>query len=304
VDVILQFGATFEVVTSKTPIVLYCDGNIANSKRAMAVGQSEAAFLTAREIEGVLERERRVYAGAARILTLSERLRQSFIEDFQIPEERVRTIFAGPNFDVTRIPSPSSKVRPGPPTVLFVGRQFQRKGGDILLEAFRLLKQRLPDARLVIVGPTDLSVDISGVEMLGLLDKSTPDGWAALRKAYESAHVFCMPTRYEGFGISFLEAMYFGLPCVSTFTEWWQPEMIVDGETGLIVPLEDVEALCEAMLSLLTNPEKARAMGMAGRKRAEEIFHWPAVIDRMCEELRAAADSVGSGRELDACSER
>jgi alpha-maltose-1-phosphate synthase len=284
-DVILQFGVTFDASTSGVPVVLYCDGNIALSQTGSAGGQSEAAFLRPREVEALRAREGRSYAGAERILTLSERLRQSFIQDFQVPAERVRTIYAGPNFDTSRIPEPSPAEKPGPPTVLFVGRQFQRKGGDVLLEAFRTVRERIPGARLLIVGPSDLTVDQPGVEVLGLIDKNTGAGWERLKQTFLQAHVFCMPSRYEGLSISFLEAMYFGLPCIGAHTDWSPPEMIEEGRTGLVVPVDDPQALAGALTTLLESPGEARIMGMNGRRRAEAHFNWTEVVRKMNEEL-------------------
>ena len=291
-DVVLQFGATFRVDSADVPVVLYCDGNVALSELAISGGQSEASFLTPREIAGVREREARVYREAAAVLTISERLRRSFCEDFSLPPERVRTIYAGSNFEPERIPVPTLALKDGPPTVLFVGRQFQRKGGDVLLQAFARVTERFPDARLLIAGPSDLSVDQKGVHVLGLLNKDTPQGWEALKNAYVQSHVFCMPTRYEGLSISFLEAMYFGLPCISTFNEWSQPEMILDGITGLVVPVDQPEALADSICSLFSDPGRARAMGLKGRRRAEDTFTWDTVIGKMEGVLHGVASVV------------
>ncbi len=294
-DVILQFGATFLVDPAPVPVVLYCDGNIALSRMGAAGGESDAALLRPDEVEGIWEREAEVYRKASRILAISDRLRQSFIDDFSIAADRVRTIFAGPNFDVTRIPPPSDARKSSSPTILFVGRQFQRKGGDVLLSAFRLVTERIPDARLVIVGPSDLRVDQKGVEVAGLLDKGTDEGWEGLVSAYSEAHVFCLPSRYEGLSIAVMEAMLFGLPCISTFTEWSRPETIEDGRTGLVVPLDNPQALAEAMCALLQDPGRARAMGMAGRERARSVFSWHAVVEKMEQELLGAITGVRSG---------
>lgn len=283
VDAILQFGATFDVgAESPLPRFLYCDGNIELSARASHTGQSEAAFLTHDEIEEVRERERSVYARSASVFAISERVRESFITDFDLPPEHVHTVFAGPNWDIEsalateRVIDDSAR-----PVVLFVGRQFLRKGGDILLKAFTLVRARLPAAELVIVGPTDVHVSEPGVTVAGLIDKDTPDGARMLRDYYQSATCFCMPSRFEGLSISFMEAMAFGLPCIGASTEWAYPETIRDGETGLVVPLDDVEALANAMLRLLQDRELAFRYGAAGRVRVANTFTWPRVIAQM-----------------------
>ncbi len=281
-DLIFQIGATFAPSAhGKVPYVLYCDSNIRMAEHGIASGHSEALPLPDAERAEIVAREKEVYAGAAAIFTISDRLRTSFIEDFDIDPERVHTVHAGPNFDLDRLPRGATDAAPAhPPTVLFIGRQFERKGGDVLLEAFRMLQQRIPDARLVIIGPQQLQLKSAGVELLGFLDKDTEAGWQSLIGAYQSADVFCMPTRFEPFGIVFLEAMYFGLPCVGT-DAWAVPEMISDGVTGYVVPVDDSPAIADRLFKLLSNAQLARQMGVAGRARAQSYFTWRAVVTRM-----------------------
>jgi alpha-maltose-1-phosphate synthase len=281
VDLILQFGATFEPQDrGEIPYVLYSDGNIEQAWRGREIGNNDATFLRRSEADAIHARERRIYAGAAAILTISDRLRTSFIEDFGVRHERVSTVFAGPNFDPALIPA-RQRHASSPPTVLFIGRQFMRKGGDLLLRSFALVRERVPDARLVIVGPTDLKVDQAGVDFRGFINKDLPAGQRELLELYAAADVFCMPSRFEGFAISFLEAMLFGLPCVSTWPSWTPPEMILDGETGYTVEPENEAALADRLALLLLDPELAIRMGERGRRRVQEHFTWPAVARRM-----------------------
>jgi glycosyltransferase involved in cell wall biosynthesis len=169
--------------------------------------------------------------------------------------------------------------------VLFIGREFERKGGDLLLQAFARVRAKIPDARLVVVGLPAMAIPDPGVTSLGLLRKDDPREWAQLIGAYRSADVFCFPTRYEPFGIVVLEAMLFGLPCVATRTGAI-PEMIREGETGYLVPPEDVDSLTCRLLALLGDRSLARRLGEAGRKRADETFTWPAVAANMLEAMQ------------------
>ncbi len=284
IDAILQIGATFRPEgRGSIPYYLYCDSNIRMAERGRATGFSQAAAMTEDERARVIARERAVYDGAEGIFTISDRLRLSFIEDFGLPAERVHAVRCGPNFNADEIPGDRAPVRE--PNILFVGTQFQRKGGDVLLEAFRTVRRTLPAARLTIVGPRNLDVTDEGVDMVGHLRQDDPAARRRLLDAYASAAVYCLPTRYEPFGISYLEAMYFGVPCVGTNTGA-VPEMIVDGETGYLVPVDDAGALAEKVLALLNDPDRASRMGAAGRQRAREIFTWPAAIDRMLRVMR------------------
>jgi len=286
VDFVLQIGATFQPLGRGTlPYFLFCDSNIRMAQHGTTWGHSDAVSLTARELGQVAQRELEIYRGAAGIFTLSERLRRSFVEDFDLPSSRVHAVHAGPNFDVTRIPRDTTRDDPShAPTILFVGRQFHRKGGDLLVEAFRRVRERIPEARLMIAGPPSPPVREPGITSLGDLDKNDPSGWAALVAAYGSADVFCLPTRFEPFGIAFIEAMCFGLPCVGT-DAWAVPEMIVDGDTGFTIPIDDLDALTERLLRLLSDPTLARSMGRAGRVRAERYFTWERVVQRMMQAM-------------------
>ncbi|HJU88877.1 MAG TPA: glycosyltransferase family 4 protein [Gemmatimonadaceae bacterium] len=284
-DAVLQFGATFApAANGRTPYFLYCDSN---HRMALRSPFAVSSHLPAGESERVTERERRVYAGARGIFTFSEWARRSFIEDFGVPPERVTAVGAGPNFDVSRIPSRNGTRGSRPPTVLFVGGEFERKGGDVLLEAFRLVREEIPNARLVVVGAKDARIDAPGVEPLGFLRKDNPADWQRLVDAYREADVFAFPTRFDAFGIVVLEAMFFGLPCVAV-DAWAIPEMVVDGETGYTVPLGNARVLADRLLLVLRDDALARRLGAAGRARAEQRFTWTGVAERMTAAMRAA----------------
>lgn len=291
-DVILQIGATFAPLgRGTTPYVLYCDSNIRMAHQGAATGVSEATSLRPGEIESVARREHEVYRTATQVFTLSERLRQVFIREFALPEDRVTACLAGPNISRAELPASIPERPPDrPPTVLFVGKAFERKGGDLLLEAFRIVRSRIPDARLMVVGPPDLDSPGPGVVSLGYLRKDVPAEWAKMREAYRSADVFCLPTRFEPFGIVFIEAMFFGLPCIGP-DAWAIPEIVEHDRTGLLVPPGDVPALADAMTELLLDPEKARRMGTAGRERAEQRFTWEATVNRMVTTMRRSQTS-------------
>jgi starch synthase len=294
IDAIVQVGSTFEPRGRGTiPYFLCSDSNIRVAQQGESTGFSDAAALSAKDVEAIACRERKVYQEASALFPLSERLRRSFISDFGIPAEHVRAIYAGPNLPVENVPAAALSSSPnGPPTILFVGRQFHRKGGDVLVESFRRVRNQLPTARLIIAGLPIGSVDAPGVTCLGDLDKNTSEGWAALSAAYANSDVFALPTRFEPFGIAFVEAMHFGLPCIGP-RAWAVPEIIADGETGFTVAVDDVEALADRLLRLLIDRPLCRAMGEAARLRARDLFTWPRVVERMLEVMTPLVESEG-----------
>ena len=299
-DVIVQIGATFESRSAlDIPYCVCSDSNILVAQHAVRTGHTDAASLTDADVQGIQRREARVYQGATALFPLSERLRQSFIEDFGIPPHRVRAIYAGPNLDPKRVHAGEARRAGQPPTILFVGLQFQRKGGDVLVKSFKEVRQRFPEARLLLAGVPAGVVDEPGVTCLGVLDKNKPEDARQLAAVYASADVFALPTRFEPFGIAFVEAMHFGLPCIGPHA-WAVPEIIDNGETGFTIPIDDVAALTDRLIQLLGNPELARGMGMAGQRKAERLFTWPRVVERMTDVLSDIVDgtSAPKGRRL------
>ncbi|NOT07117.1 MAG: glycosyltransferase family 4 protein [Gemmatimonadales bacterium] len=281
-EVILQTGATFAPLgRGHRPYHLYCDSNIKMAERGAGTGFSWATQLTPGELSAVVERERQVYLGAAGIFTISEYLRQSFISDFGMNPAKVVTAGAGPNFASSFVP-PERVPKPAgaPPTILFVGVQFERKGGDVLLRAFEKVRERLPGTRLLVVGPKEPVPEAPGLEWLGFLRKDDPGDRDRLLDAYREADLFCLPTRYEPFGIAYLEAMLFGLPCIGT-NVWAVPEMVHDGVTGFLIPPDDAEALADRLLTLLQDRALAERFGRAGKALAAERFTWKAATERI-----------------------
>ena len=111
-------------------------------------------------------------------------------------------------------------------------------------------------------------------------------GREALARLYATASIFALPTRREAFGLSFVEAMAFGLPAIGSRIEAI-PEIIADGETGLLVPPGDPAALAEAISTLLGDPARARRMGAAGRARVAGRFSWRLAAESMLEAMGA-----------------
>lgn len=279
VDAVLQYGGTFvPTMPAGAPYFLYCDNNLLNSGRQPL---SWLAQLTPAARAAAVSWERGVYAGAAGIFTFSDFVRASFVADYALDPGKVVTVHSGPNIDLRAIPAERG-ARPAShrPTILFVGRDYEAKGGPVLVEAFRRVRREFPTARLLIAGPPALDVQEPGVESLGYLRKDDPAALGRLVAAYAEADVFCLPTRYESFGIAILEAMFFGLPVVAT-GRWAIPEMVEHGATGYLVAPDDADAYAGHLTTLLRQPAAAAAMGARGRARAEERFTWAHVTRRM-----------------------
>jgi glycosyltransferase involved in cell wall biosynthesis len=177
---------------------------------------------------------------------------------------------------------------PRHPTVLAVARMYPRKRLGDLLAAAALLRARIPDVRVRIVGEGPESAVLRRRrQALGLDDVVTFLGEVsrqALALEYAGADVFCLPTVQEGFGLVFVEAMAAGLPVVACRAAA-VPEVVEDRRTGLLVNPRSPDELAMAMETLLTNPGLRAQLGEAGRRRAAALDLEP-VAARFLEAVR------------------
>ena len=174
------------------------------------------------------------------------------------------------------------------PLALAVGRLIAQKDHATLLRAFARVRAGLPQARLAILGAGPLEGETRALAAeLGLADAVSLPGRTAIRDWLERADVFVHTSRWEGFGIVLLEAMLAGLPIVATAVSA-VPEVVADGETGVLVEAGDVGGLAAALEALLADRERAAALGEAGRKRAREEF----AVARMAERTAAVYEDA------------
>ncbi len=180
---------------------------------------------------------------------------------------------AGGSIDV-EVDDPDSSAE-GWPVVLFVGRLRTRKAAAVLLEAFAVLLRDWPQAQLIFAGNGELREALeahagtlgiaSSTRFLGAVPRAEMDQW------YRIADVFCLPSIYEGFPVTILEAMAAGLPIVST-TVSGIPEAIDDGVSGYLVEPESATALAAALARLAADRELTRSMGRNARRAVREQF--------------------------------
>lgn len=268
---VLQNGALFSPgYPPSRPYALLCDHT-----RALAQASPgwPAAGLPAPPDygSGWFARETALYRGAAMIASFSENTARSLVQDYGIDPARVAVVGAGANVFPER-----ALRRDDGRTIVFVGIEFARKGGRVLLDAFARVRRTFPAARLLVAGPAAAPVARipPGVFFLGRVSTSE------LAALLAQATVFALPTLREPYGIAFLDAMACGVACVGTRVEA-VPEIIRDGETGILVPPGDPAALAAALERLLGDPPLARAMGARGRARVFAGALWSHVAARL-----------------------
>ena len=213
-----------------------------------------------------------------------------------VVENSKPSIVAYPPTDRFGGPIPESEIEtranePGPLRILFLGNLIHRKGLHTLLSAVESLKSKV---ELNIVGALNFDpaytqamqafVTVKGLSSMvrfhGALDHEP------LREQFMRAHVLCVPSSYEGFGIVYLEGMGFGLPAIGT-TEGAAGEIIRDGETGFLVPPRSADLLAARLASLAADRPSLTRLSLAARQRYLEQPAWMETASNIREFLRS-----------------
>jgi len=229
--------------------------------------------------------ERLITRKAAKVIAITEALRRFCVDRVGLPAAKVEVVHYGldalpPGWgDAGDVPLPDDAR-----VLLCVGRLAEQKGVDVAVRALARVREQVPSAVLVVLGegperPRLEALAGEGVFLPGRV--GDPAAW------YRRAELLVHPARWEGFGLALLEAMLAGKPVVATRVSS-APEIVADGETGLLVPPDDPDALAQAALSLLADPARAAAMGEAGLARARAEFS----VGRMADRTAAIYDTV------------
>jgi len=275
-----QMQSLFDASFGQLPHFIYTDHtNLAN----LYYRQATTAVLYP---ESWRRLEATIYRNATLLFVRSRHVERSLVEQYGVPESRIRIVYAGSNASSSRAAGEEpGRERFAARRILFVGSDWPRKGGPMLLEAFRKVRAELPDAELVLVGKTP-AVDEPGVTVLGELPLER------VGDEYLRSTVLCVPTQLEPFGIVFVEAMSYGIPIVAT-TVGALPDMVEDGVNGYLVAPTDVDGLARQLIAVLIDPEAAAAMGARSKELANERYSWDAVGRRMAEHIRATLAAAG-----------
>jgi glycosyltransferase involved in cell wall biosynthesis len=224
-----------------------------------------------------IDLERGIYRNADRVFVMSEHVRESLLEQYGLEASQSSCVYAGSNID----PSPAS-LNNGDftnPTIVFIGIDWERKGGPVLLRAFEEVLTQIPNAKLLIIGGNP-PVRHPHVEVIGRVSREK------VKAHLVRGSVFCLPTRIEPFGIAVVEAFFHRLPVVVS-NIGAMPNLVEEGRSGHLVQPDDPKALAKALIDLLSDPEKCRRFGEAGYQTVTDRYSWDAVGRR----IRAGIDA-------------
>jgi glycosyltransferase involved in cell wall biosynthesis len=289
-DVVLQIGSVGLV---RPPSFVYTDAPVHLLARLVADGAVAPAFLgygdPAMAISSRrLARERRILGASAGLFTWSEWARRAVVDAGVLPSERVHVVGAGRNLGSPG-PPPRRATDTARHRVLFVGRDFGRKGGDLVVDAVVRLRARGHPVTLTVAGPETWPLSTAvpdGVRFAGRV----PSDDATI---FDEHDLFLMPSRFEAFGIVFLEAQARGLPCIGRNRDA-MPELIEEGVTGHLVDGDDADGLASLIEQTLADD----AMYARCDERADSIGQattWGAVAARMVGIMKDQLGGVSPG---------
>ena len=250
------------------------------------------------------------------VIAVSSETKTDILELFDVAEEKVHIIHNGIDPGEYRLVSDpivleKHGIDPGKPSVLFVGRITRQKG---IIHLVNAIPQLDPDCQVILCAGAPDTPAIAN-EMLSAVENARQNFGGNIVwieemiplhekvALYSQAQVFCCPSIYEPFGIINLEAMACETPVVASQVGGMK-EIIIDGETGLLVSLEQhcespFEAvspetfaadLASALKQLLRDPERCKQMGKAGRQRVKDTFSWSAIAEETLDLYRSVSN--------------
>ena len=212
----------------------------------------------------------RFYEKCTGIFCMGHWLRRFLIES-GLSERKVIYSGGGTNVNFTLI-KPQKKTNN---KILFVGKDFKRKGGHVTYKAFKLLRQRGENVELYVAGPVinPIKNPVDGYHFIGQVNFET------VADLFNKCDIFCMPSYFEAYGLVFIEALTFGLPCIGRNC-YEMPYFIDEGKTGLLLKEDNPQQLADLMKELLSVPSYKENVTKMHEYYIQE-YSWDAVAKRM-----------------------
>jgi glycosyltransferase involved in cell wall biosynthesis len=264
-----------------TPVVFCADAPFG----AMVDFYSYCSNITPLYRKQAFEQEANAHARCAAAIYPSRWAADAAIKLHGASPEKTHVIPFGANVEappVSVIDSVLRARRSSPLNVLFSGRDWARKRGNLVVDACRLAREAGRQVILHVVGEgTDVVPADSFIVVHGVLDKRRALHRAMLRHLLSICHVFFTPSRAEAYGMSFCEASAWAMPSLTTAVGGI-PSIIENGSTGWTLPPEaDAIAYAEKLLEMTSSADQYRAMAWRARRDYDARLNWPAFIDRL-----------------------
>lgn len=218
-----------------------------------------------------LAAQKEFYGKCSGIFTMNKWLADYMINDMKIEASKIHHVGAGIDIDINKL----QKKKKSGNKILFIGRSFKRKGGTLVLEAFKELRKTMPEAELFIVGPrkNPLKSNVPGIIFVGSQNSEQ------LMEYYSNCDIFCMPSYIEPFGKVFIEALCCGLPCIAR-NSFAMKEIIKDGVNGYLINDDNVEELADKMRDLLCN-NQIKDYVISQQQHYQNEYSWETVMEKI-----------------------
>jgi glycogen synthase len=268
-DLVFQVFGTYSPFwqPSNIPYVIFLDYTTALAERNWSTW---ATFLSDRARQKWFECERLAYARATHIFSMSQVVKTSLIEDYEIAAQKITVVGSSGDFQEPY----SGEKNFGSHQILFNGSDFERKGGNLVLAAFRKVRQIVPDAKLIVVGKT-IDSDETGVVNLGYIKSRSEMHQLFLESDLVVAPAYCDP-----FPTFLMEAMNYGVPCITSNRDG-MPEIVEHGVSGVIINRIASEQLADEIIELLSNSKKLASMSQASRSRIQTQLNWDYIASQI-----------------------
>ncbi len=230
------------------------------------------------------------FSRAKKLVTWSEWARQGLISEYGVDPDKIVVIPPGVDPALWARKTPLEPAG-GALKILFVGGDLDRKGGKILLSAFRRLRDSRAGApvELHLVTKEDIPAE-EGVFTYHAMQPNSPE----LIELYHASDIFCLPTFGDCLPMVLSEAAAAGLPVISTRVAGI-PEVVVDGQTGLTIPVGSDEAVYQALLRLVEDPDLRVRMGKAGAAHVDTYYNASKNANRLVQMMKEIAAGAKEG---------
>lgn len=274
-DLVFHVFSTYSPFWDKSdiPYVMYLDYTVALAEKNWP---SWACFINPKERNSWLECERQVYQRAKHIFCMSHVVKKSLIKDYDIEDKKISVIGSSGDFQE---PYDGEK-KIGSKQILFNGSDFQRKGGDLVVDAFKKVKQAIHEAKLVIIGKK-LSIEEDGIENPGHISSRSD-----IHSLFKNTDLVVAPAYCDPFPTFLMEAMNYGIPCIVSANDG-MPEIVENEVNGIAIAQPTADILADRIISLLNNPSALSSMSQAARHKVKTQFNWNNIAKNIVHVLSA-----------------
>ena len=241
-----------------------------------------------------------LHSGVDKVIAISRYIQNSLVKFYNVDEGKISLVHNGVDIKRfnPRIDGSSVRAKYGiaeDPAILYMGRMDPYKGVQFLLKAIPLVLNEIPNARFIIAGGTrydqvKINHLLSSSKIHNALVFTGYVEESEVPLLYAACDIFCYPSMWEGFGLTPAEAQASAKPVVA-FNHCAIPEVVKNGETGILARPGDSRELGKAMIQLLRDLRLREAMGQAGRSRVEKFFSWDLAARKTLEVYKEVVES-------------